>query len=954
MKALYGGLRLGLHRVMFARVRGMFLAVLAGMLGMCACSGAPASVLLPGEVQVRLEPGCLKSSSPLADFSGLLDEQAQVGFPPTIKATNGWKIPSQYGKQFPFSATLDLGTTQYLAGLWVFDTHNVGGLSVSVGQPGAWQEVTNYNCGAYLSWVRLPLMAATRHLRLELKSPGANFSEIVLSAFTPAAWETMQRERLQQQELSARRAAALAQARAEVERRPWIELAPFGRVRVVEEVDCSRPEPGQQFRESPAGITRVENLLGRPHRVLAPSPNEAAYMAFRVGRYKLLQPGAAYVLAVDYPEDAPRSFVLLNGGNETSRGWHTGNTLGDALHAKYVNSNVESLRVPLSGKTETWTCYFRLHDRFPDLLFLRGAGPRSLEIEDGFDVVIAQFSARNDPTSRGAAVARIRLLEVPAATDVAQPLVLPPAPLPQRVITWREEMADGVIESDKLAERGVSNRLDWYRFKVSQMKFLGLNCFSKDLLEFGACQHWDSTPYGGNDWVFFNGPKKDLWAQVVQLLGTNGLSVLPYYEYAGSKGYRGLGPQRRAKPLTRDDAFTHISWIESSNADITDPESLADFTRMLDLTVLRLRDQASFRGVWVRPRSQLPMGFGDRTRERFAREASQGVAVTRQQLQDQPELLKRYEQWWFGKRRDFLAGVRDFLRTNGLPEANVLFTADASEPGVSFPTWEKRVVTDDVSTWQGLLKGEEHLEGGKSVAALAASAVVAEKQFLSALLSPPLNWGKWEVHHANPPADPSLYQPVPGVLLTHGFNRYYTVASPATFEAFRTPAGLAAVRHHALNEDMMFDAQGKSKLGYFVADMERAGPYCMLAEAQAVAQGDPSLVGYLLGNNLARGFPQYVRRFNANYLALPALPSRRLPAGADAEVVVRSIATEGKGTYLAIVNTGLQAKPTAEVRLPTGGSVQEVVSGRPLVVRDGVVTLALDPCELRTLKLVSR
>ena len=62
-------------------------------------------------------------------------------------------------------------------------------------------------------------------------------------------------------------------------------------------------------------------------------------------------------------------------------------------------------------------------------------------------------------------------------------------------------------------------------------------------------------------------------------------------------------------------------------------------------------------------------------------------------------------------------------------------------------------------------------------------------------------------------------------------------------------------------------------LGYFVADIERAGPFCMMAEALAMANGDPTMIGYLVGSNYGRGFPGYVRDFNANFLALPALPS---------------------------------------------------------------------------------
>ncbi len=52
---------------------------------------------------------------------------------------------------------------------------------------------------------------------------------------------------------------------------------------------------------------------------------------------------------------------------------------------------------------------------------------------------------------------------------------------------------------------------------------------------------------------------KHLWAEIVELMGEYGFDVLPYYEYSGSKGYKGLGNQRRSRPLTRDDAYTHIS-----------------------------------------------------------------------------------------------------------------------------------------------------------------------------------------------------------------------------------------------------------------------------------------------------------------------------------------------------------------------------------------------------------
>jgi hypothetical protein len=178
------------------------------------------------------------------------------------------------------------------------------------------------------------------------------------------------------------------------------------------------------------------------------------------------------------------------------------------------------------------------------------------------------------------------------------------------------------------------------------------------------------------------------------------------------------------------------------------------------------------------------------------------------------------------------------------------------------------------------------------------------------------------------------------------------VASPATFDAFRGPSGLALVRHYSLNENMMFDAKDAEKLGYFVADIERAGPACMMTEALAVANGDPTMLGYLLGANFGRGFPQYVREFNANFLALPALPSERLSgASDDKEIVVRLIRTPQHGAWLAVVNTGYESKRAAKIHLPEKGAARDAVRDTPLPAKDGTLELSLRPFELRTIRL---
>jgi hypothetical protein len=512
-------------------------------------------------------------------------------------------------------------------------------------------------------------------------------------------------------------------------------------------------------------------------------------------------------------------------------------------------------------------------------------------------------------------------------------------------------MADGVIEPTKTGPAGVDNPLDWYKFKANQMSFLGMNTYTKDLLEFGAVQHWDSTAYGGNQWSYFQGKYKDLWGNIVKLMGERGFTILPYYEYAGSKGVKGLGFQRRAKPLTRDDAYTHIKWIESSNADITDPDTYEDFKKILDITIIWQRDKARFIGAWLRPRSQLPMSFADATRKRFADEANGGKAVSRADLIADKALLAKYEQWWFGKRREFLEAMRDHLRSNGIDDAVILYTAVPWEPGVDLAGRGKVLVVDDVPTWRKFF-AESTDKRDENVKPITVKDVVDQDLYLKGALEKPGTWGGWEVQYATPQSDPQDYKQTPGVLMTLPFNRLYTVASPRPFDAFRGPAGLAIIRHYSLNENMMFDKKDKPKLGYFAADIERAGPYCMMGEAMAMANGDPDYIGYLRGRNFARGFPEYVRNFNTAFLSLPALPSQVLDgAASDKEVVVRSIPTDKHGTYLAVINTGMAGKQGVQIKLPARGNLVDAASGEAIDAPGGTLTLDLYPFQLRSFRI---
>ena len=180
--------------------------------------------------------------------------------------------------------------------------------------------------------------------------------------------------------------------------------------------------------------------------------------------------------------------------------------------------------------------------------------------------------------------------------------------------------------------------------------------------------------------------------------------------------------------------------------------------------------------------------------------------------------------------------------------------------------------------------------------------------------------------------------------MTYTFNKAYTVGSIPAFDRFRSKSGSAVIRHYCLNEDAM------EGLGYFVSDMEWHHCYAMLAEARAMANGDPRYIGYLASSAFNKASLPYVREFNANFLALPALPSEIVnDATNDAEVVVRRIDTENNGTYLAIINTGLTDKFDVKVKLPFQADAMDAATGNILQSGTSEIVIDMYPAHLKSL-----
>jgi MYXO-CTERM domain-containing protein len=229
---------------------------------------------------------------------------------------------------------------------------------------------------------------------------------------------------------------------------------------------------------------------------------------------------------------------------------------------------------------------------------------------------------------------------------------------------------------------------------------------------------------------------------------------------------------------------------------------------------------------------------------------------------------------------------------------------------------------------------------------------LADDQYLSYLLDDPTNWHDgacsdpdkqlYEWEHSVPRPDPQNYTDAAGTLMTYPFNHQFTTKSEAPFDAFKTRSGLAMIRHFTLNENTMTTG-GDSAIGYFVSDVDRAGRFSMLGEAQALAFGDPKYLGYLAASSFTRGFPVPARQFNAAFLALPAVDSQILPgAASDDEVIVRSYETAKHGTFLAIVNTAMTPKYDVVITLPSADlAATDRVTMQALPVTDDSLTVSL-------------
>ncbi|MBQ9726224.1 MAG: four helix bundle suffix domain-containing protein [Kiritimatiellae bacterium] len=726
-------------------------------------------------------------------------------------------------------------------------------------------------------------------------------------------------------------------------------LEEFGELTLVDSVECAT-DTAHRFRDYPAGRSYVTNILGEACVAMHPvadsetpkGQRQASFVSWRLGEGKGIEAGTPYVLAIDYPDDAPRSASVMNFGNWTIHGFATGFATPDCYWPEYVHPLHESYALPLSGEVRTFKEVMFPMEQCQHVETAQKDGAEVYDLPSGgFDVAFALFSKDRQPDSLGVAVKAIRLYRVDDYAAARPEIHYPLGDAPRRHVTFREEMGDSYM----LQGYKDGNKTDAYRDKARLMSLLGVDTTSRDLLEFGYVQYWNSSwssgPYGHTDGYAKFGGATDYWTDTVRLMAEEGHYILPYYEYSGGRGNNGWG-NVGAKPITLragNGGFSNQSWINSSLADVTHPSTREEMKELLDLSLLRYASEERYRGVflgaWFRNRFQLPMGFSDAaiasfnaergyhtsrtaiyaalTNEQARIQAAGGAADWNCKEQWGPQVYKDYRAWWYGKRRDLFATLRDYLTTNGMPQARVFYHGTQAEPGEQWNGWSppNSVFSPDESClWNGTdWKTFTGFNGETDIAGLAAGYKThsLDQDFGDAQ--------GWEYGHANPRHDPENYTAQERIGLSYPYSRVFQVVDPAVSAPYRNASGdLFFVHHYSLNEHNLQDKNvaddGRQQIaGYFCSDYDHAGRGVNLDELWAMTVADPTMLARLYGTNLGQLDSGYFREFNLNFLSLPAQPGTLVAGGSWGEKLhvrrwdVPASADAPACTYFAVINT---------------------------------------------------
>lgn len=744
------------------------------------------------------------------------------------------------------------------------------------------------------------------------------------------------------------------------------EDTPYGRLKLVDEIDASVPVPQDPHPYMQSGFNHAQDRStpGAPvetfvSEILGKKARESSYgwFAYRLGRGKL-KPHTNYLVRIEYPEDKPRyaPLEIQNGHNFMDIGWKNGVSADDP----YDNW-------PLS---QSWQWYDAIVSLDEETTGTSGTGGASAE--NGFWVY---FMNKKRPGryfimyQGGPAIGRVKLYEIDPARNA--PAITEPQGLPHRtlMVDWERQADQNPEDIVRYCKLMGYNAVSPIMLKWAFMNYgPAMNGYETTTLD--ARRYWVRQPYAGADEAAIsteaapgaeepaegveaepetNAPTTKVAARPatngavagqpsvhVQYLAATkkyGINYVPRIEYGGS-----LDLPVAARSIGGDGELAKPNRFAQWGANLLHPATWADLSRTVDNYFKPyVRDNPQLTGMLWRIRSdRMQISYGRGDIELFARETGTRLPeLSSQELAgwaSTGEVGERYATWWHQKREQFHARLVDLLHSYRPDLTLYYYNWDADKFALGLRDFFTASTFAEVAGARyGLVPEvyERHVREQKRL--------TGEDYVRMIRTGQQTDWPGWGHEYG---LRTELYKNLKGMELLAPANTLYLADNPTYLNYFKSNEGLA------VSNAVSYDEGGSRTINpkYEGNMVTPAGPnFSMAMEVLAYFHGDARMLTYTV-YTYGRGFADAHRRFAQAYLALPAIEGTVVEQG-DPNLKVRTYAAP-TGTYVGVAYKGYTGKKLT-IKLPNakpGTTVLDLVTGKtvPAVPANGGLQFEVD------------
>jgi hypothetical protein len=693
-----------------------------------------------------------------------------------------------------------------------------------------------------------------------------------------------------------------------------IEDTPFGKLKLVDEIDCSRSisddphpylqsgfTPEQKF-EMPGSNVNVEvrEILGKKAR-----ESDYGWFAYRIGR-GTLKPHSTYLVRIEYPEDKPRyaPIEFQTGQNFMDVGWKNGLTPDDPYDPW-----------PLSNKWQWYDTIVPLDDETTGT-----GGTNSGAAQNGFWIY---FMNKQKPGlynalySGGPAVSRIKLYEIDVEKNA--PVINKPQGAPSRVL-----MMDWERQPD-------SDPADFVRYA----KLMGYNAISPVILKWGNANYgeplngYDSTNTDAhNYWVRDRYDpktkpnvgaavpgKETIHARYLAATKKYGVNYVPRFEYGGS-----MDLPEAAKAISSNGQLAKPNRFAEWGANLLHPATWDDLQKLMDVLIKPYaKDNPQMTGALWRIRSdRMQISYGRADLELFSKETNTPLPAggyEQMAAWASGEMKTKYDGWWHQKRADFHKKLVALLKSYRPDLTLYYYNWDADKFSLIEPDMNAAAFFAEIV--KPVTGGRAAYERDRAVRKSFTS-----EDYISVMHSG--NWGKASkgINRADYALRPELYKDMKGIELFAPVDYFDYANKPEYLNYFKTADGLAV--SNVVSYDEIASRYINPK--YEGNMITPAGPnFSMALEVLSYFYGDARTLTYT-AYTYGRGFADAHRRFAQAFLALPATEGKVIE-NADKDVKVREYSTPN-GDYIGVAYKGFSDKKIT-VKIPgakAGATVKDLVT----------------------------